>query len=86
MDDDEIRVHPMAASYMLTLGYCIEAATPMVHAGLHYYECKDAIRAAAIEAFERTNTPERYIDVFMVIVQSAFKILSKKKRGSANEV
>lgn len=82
MDDAEIRVHPMAAAYMSTLANCIEAATPMVRAGLHYYECKDAIRAAAVEALEANGMPDNSIDAFMYIVQSAFKILSKKKRGN----
>lgn len=69
MDDAEIRVHPMVAAYMTTLAYCIDAATPMVRAGLHYYECKDAIRAAAVEALEANGMPGNSIDAFMYIVQ-----------------
>lgn len=80
MDDIEIRVHPMAVSYMTTLANCIEAATPMVRAGLSYWECKDAIRASAIEALELNGMPYHSIEAFMYIVQTAFKILSKKKR------
>ena len=86
MDDTEIRVHPLAASYMKTLTYCINAAVPMVRMGLSYADCEDAIRNAAIETFELFDMPDWYINIFMSISKTAFKILSKKKRGSANEV
>lgn len=86
MADTEIRVHPMAAAYMTTLASCIDAATPMVRAGLNYIECKDAIYAAAVEALELSGVPGHTVEAFMFIVQTAFKILSKKKRGPANEM
>ena len=81
MDDVEIRVHPFAAAYMTILRNCIEAAAPMVRAGLSYWECKDAIRSAAIETLELNGMSNHSIDAFMFVVQTAFKILSKKKRG-----
>ena len=86
MDDVEIRVNPMAAAYMLTLANCIEAAAPMVRAGYSYYECKDAIRSAAVEALDLNGIPGHTIEAFMCIVQTAFKILSKRKRGQTNEM
>lgn len=86
MDDVEIRVHIKAIAFIKTLAECIEAATPMVQAGYGYSECKDAIRTATIETFELKGIPTDGIEAFMFIVQMAFKILSKKKRGLANEV
>lgn len=86
MDPIEIRVHPMAAAYMTTLSNCIEAAEPMVRAGYNYWDCKDAIRAAAVEALNLNCIPGHTVDAFMCIVQTAFKILSKKERGSTNEM
>lgn len=86
MDDAEIRVHPMAAAYMATLANCIEAAAPMVRAGLSYWECKDVIRAATIEALELNGMTDHSIEALMSIAQTAFKILSKKKRGLIDEM
>ena len=86
MDDIEVRVHPKGIVLIQTLAECIEAAAPMVQAGYSYSECKDAIRTAALETFELKGMPSDGIEAFMFIVQTAFKILLKKKRGSANEM
>lgn len=81
MESVEIRVHPAAAAYMTTLASCIEAAVPLVSAGFSYSECENAIRTAALEALELNGVPGHTIGAFMCIVQTAFEILSKKKRG-----
>lgn len=83
MEIVEIRVHPMAALYITTLENCIEAAAPMVREGYGYSECENAVRAAAIETFERDGTPVEYFETFMAIARTAFKILEKNRGDQA---